>query len=58
MNLLRDAADRVRANEAFVQDCEQRIAEIKESMLRSFGQVVLGSLAPSLVLDLRLLQRS
>jgi hypothetical protein len=44
--LLRDATDRAEANEAFLQDCEQRIAEIKESMQRTFGQVALGSLAP------------
>lgn len=43
---LRDVTDRAEANEAFLQDCEQRIAEIRESMQRTFGQVVLGSLVP------------
>jgi hypothetical protein len=43
---LRAASDRSDANAAFLQDCEQHIAEIKESMQRTFGQVILGSLAP------------
>jgi hypothetical protein len=43
---LRDAADRSDANSAFLQDCEQSIAEIRESMQRTFGPVIFGSLAP------------
>ena len=44
--MLPDAQDRVEANEAFVQDCQQQIAEIEAAMRPSFGKIVLGALAP------------
>jgi hypothetical protein len=43
---LLDAEDRIEANEAFIQDCQQQIAEIEAAMRPSFGKVVLGTLAP------------
>ncbi|MDR6694025.1 DUF6236 family protein [Stenotrophomonas sp. 1337] len=42
------AEDRADANAAFLQKCEQDIAEIKEAMRPSFGKVVLGGLVPVL----------
>lgn len=43
---LPDAEHRIEANNAFVLQCRQRIAEIEEAMRLTFGKVVLGSLAP------------
>lgn len=43
---LPDAEDRIEANEAFIQDCQQQIAEIEAAMRPSFGKVVWGALAP------------
>lgn len=43
---LPDASDRIEANEAFLQECEQSIAEIEEAMRPSLGKVVLGAIAP------------
>ena len=44
--MLPDAEDRIVANEAFIQDCQQQIAEIEAAMRPSFGKIVLGALAP------------
>lgn len=43
---LPDAEDRIEANEAFIQDCQQQITEIEAAMRPSFGKIVLGALAP------------
>lgn len=44
--MLQDANDRIEANEAFLLDSKQKIAEIEDAMRPTFGKVVFGSLAP------------
>ncbi len=44
--MLPDPEDRVEANEAFIQDCQQQIAEIEAAMRPNFGKIVWGSLVP------------
>ncbi|WP_027469534.1 hypothetical protein [Deefgea rivuli] len=43
---LPDEKDRIEANEAFLLDSRQKVAEIEDAMRPSFGKVVFGSLAP------------
>lgn len=43
---LQNENDRIEANEAFLLDSRQRIAEIEDAMWPSFGKVVFGALAP------------
>jgi len=43
---LQNENDRADANEAFLLDSRQKIAEIEDAMRPSFGKVVFGSLAP------------
>ncbi|WP_027793154.1 hypothetical protein [Paraburkholderia acidipaludis] len=43
---LSDPNDRIEANEAFLLESKQSIAEIEGAMRPTFGKVVLGSLAP------------
>ncbi|WP_199135371.1 hypothetical protein [Delftia sp. ASV31] len=44
--VLPDPEDRIEANEAFLQDCQQQITEIEAVMRTSFGKIVLGALTP------------
>jgi len=43
---LSDPNDRIEANDAFLRESKQSITEIEEVMRPTFGEVVLGSLAP------------
>lgn len=43
---LTSSEDRIEANEAFIRDARQQIAEIEAAMRPSFGDVVFGSITP------------
>jgi hypothetical protein len=44
--MIQDENDRIEANEAFLLDSRQKIAEIEGAMRPTFGKVAFGSLAP------------